>query len=328
MVPIQVYSMVMEASSKEDKTYMTKMDKHDVHQINGQAIQNLYELTIERSNINFGDIPDSAGDIEKCKYYPNTKQCLQVIEELYQKNHIVDETLNIVKKAISNMLQFRPQFTLGFRLKHDYVMLTYNSLVMAIIDTTSMLINSYTNYIVSADPQYRLNTASDKERGNITTKSLMAFNQACENGIMAQSLKYMLDTKTDQFLDTGVVVTGVIIAGLLSIVPIMRELIYFYYHSRVKISDYLKVQADFLEMNKLAVEASSKPPQERKQIIKKQEKVISDLRRMSDKIMIDHVDTNDVVKKKVKDETSLFSLDNIDKQLSKNKLAGNEFMIL
>lgn len=328
MVPIQVYSMVMEASSKEDKTYMTKMDKHDVHQINGQAIQNLYELTIERSNINFGDIPDSAGDIEKCKYYANTKQCLQVIEELYQKNHIVDETLNTVKKAISNMLQFRPQFTLGFRLKHDYVMLTYNSLVMAIIDTTSLLINSYTNYIVSADPQYRLNNASDKERGNITTKSLIAFNQACENGVMAQSLKYMLDTKTDQFLDTGVVVTGVIIAGLLSIVPIMRELIYFYYHSRVKISDYLKVQADFLEMNKLAVEASSKPPQERKQIIKKQEKVISDLRRMSDKIMIDHVDTNDVVKKKVKDETSLFSLDNIDKQLSKNKLSGNEFMIL
>ncbi len=328
MVPIQVYSMVMEASSKEDKTYMTKMDKHDVHQINGQAIQNLYELTIERSNINFGDIPDSAGDIEKCKYYTNTKQCLQVIEELYQKNHIVDETLNTVKKAISNMLQFRPQFTLGFRVKHDYVMLTYNSLVMAIIDTTSLLINSYTNYIVSADPQYRLNNSSDKERGNITTKSLMAFNQACENGVMAQSLKYMLDTKTDQFLDTGVVVTGVIIAGLLSIVPIMRELIYFYYHSRVKISDYLKVQADFLEMNKLAVEASSKPPQERKQIIKKQEKVISDLRRMSDKIMIDHVDTNDVVKKKVKDETSLFSLDNIDKQLSKNKLSGNEFMIL
>ena len=49
---------------------------------------------------------------------------------------------------------------------------------------------------------------------------------------------------------------------------------------------------------------------------------------MSDKIMIDHVDTNDVVKKKVKDETSLFSLDNIDKQLSKNKLSGNEFIIL
>ena len=142
------------------------------------------------------------------------------------------------------------------------------------------------------------------------------------------TLKYMNDSKVKNFAGEDVVITGVIIMGLASIVPMMRELIYFYYHSRVKIADYLKMQSDFLEMNKLAVQASSKPPQERKQIAIKQDKVIKELRRLSDKIMINNVDTNDVVKKQVKDESPIFSLPSISQQLSKNKLEGNDLRIL
>lgn len=327
----RVYSAVMEASSKEDQTYVKRMNKDDINQINAQSIQNLYELTLKKSNVDFGDIPASAGDIEKCKYYKNTSECLSIIDEMYKKNNITDETLTVVKTAISNMLKFRPQFMTGFKMKHEYIMLTYNSLVMAIIDASTLLIRSYINYVTSADDTYRL-VNNDKKRGVVVIDSLRSFNQASDNGTMAQSLKYMLDSRQgamkNNFIETNIVITGVIIAGLLSIVPIMRELIYFYYHSRVKIADYLKMQSDFLEMNKLAVQASNRPPQERKQIVKKQEKVISDLRRASDKIMIDQVDTDDVVKKQIKDESSIFSLASIDKQISKNKLENNDIMIL
>ena len=328
MVATQVMAIVMEASSKEDKAYMRTMDKHDVHQINGQSIQNLYELTISRSDIDFGEIPKSAGDVEKCKYYENTRQCLDIIKELYDKNNIKDETLYIVKQAMSNMLRFRPQFVAGFRMKHEYVMLMYNSLVLAIVDATTLLIRSYINYIMSADQDYRVINGSDKGRGLVTIETLRMFNQAVDNGTLAQSLKYMNDSKVKNFAGEDVVITGVIIMGLASIVPMMRELIYFYYHSRVKIADYLKMQSDFLEMNKLAVQASSKPPQERKQIAIKQDKVIKELRRLSDKIMINNVDTNDVVKKQVKDESPIFSLPSISQQLSKNKLEGNDLRIL
>ena len=327
-IPVQVTNMVMEASSAEDRKYMRNMDKNDIHQINGQSVQNLYELTMQRANIDFGAIPDSAGDIEKCKYYESTKQCLDVLTELFKQNNITEPIIDDVKRAISNMLKFRPQFTMGFRQKHEYVMLTYNSLVMAIVDTTTMLISSYTNFITTASAGYQLNVLSDKKRGMVTTDTLKMFNQASDNGTMNQSLQYMLEAGRKALIGEEVVITGIIILGLLSIVPIMRELIYFYYHSRVKIADYLKVQADFLEMNKLAVQASAKAPQERKQIIKKQEKVISDLRKASDKIMIDHVDTNDVVKKEVKKESSMFSLPSIDKQLSNNKLMNNDLRIL
>ena len=69
---IAVSPIVMEASTPEDKNYMRTMNKDDIHQINGTLIQGLYRTIIERKDCDFGDIPDSKGDIEKCKYYKST----------------------------------------------------------------------------------------------------------------------------------------------------------------------------------------------------------------------------------------------------------------
>ena len=66
---VKVSPIVMEASTPEDRKYMEKMDKNDIHQINGTLIQGLYKTILERKDCDFGDIPSSKGDIEKCKYY-------------------------------------------------------------------------------------------------------------------------------------------------------------------------------------------------------------------------------------------------------------------
>ena len=138
----------------------------------------------------------------------------------------------------------------------------------------------------------------------------------------------MLNSHKKALIGEEVVISGVIVLALLSLVPIIRELIYFYYNSRVKLSDYLAMEADFLEMNSMAVKSSGKSPAERKEIAKKQEKLVKDMRRMSDKVMIDHVDTEDVIKKQIKDDSSLFSLNNIDKQITKNKMDGNDISFI
>ena len=52
------------------------------------------------------------------------------------------------------------------------------------------------------------------------------------------------------------------------------------------------------------------------------------MRKLSDKLSINDVDTNDVVKKVEKEENSMWSLSNIEKQLSKNKLDGSTIKII
>ena len=325
---VLVNNIVMEASSEEDKKYMKSMSKDDINQINGTLLQNLYKSVIDRKNIDFGDIPDSAGDIEKMKYYANTVECLDTLEKLYRQHNIEEPTLVTIRTAISNMKKYRPQFQDGFRRKHDFIMLTYNSLAMSIIDATSFLIASFMDYVVSPNNAYAVGKNANNSRGRVVTSSLEKFNSMSNNNQFGDALEYMLMEQRKNFAGETVVVTGAIIMILLSIVPIIRELIFFYYHSRVRLSDYLNMQADFLEMNKLAVQSSEKSPAERKAIIKKQDDVIKKLRRKADKLQINDVDTNDVVKKEQKNEDSLWSLGNIEKQLSKNKLEGSSFMIV
>lgn len=323
-----VHNIVMEASSKEDQKFMRTMSKNDVHQVNGALIQNLYSSVIQRKDIDFGDIPDSNGDIEKVKFYKTTVESLETLEELYRKNNIDEPSVSEVKRAISNMKKFKPQFTTGFRLKHEFIMITYNSLVMSIVDATSLLISSYVNYVVSADVAHRLTHEVDKNRGYVSLDNIRKFNTASENGNMLNALNYMTDEGRKAFAGEDILIGGAVIMCLLSIVPVIREIVYHYYASRIKMADYLSMQADFLEMNKLAVEASKKSPSEKKAVLKKQEAVIKNMRKMADKLTINNVDANDVAKKEIKHDNSLWSLPAIEKQLSNSKLNDTSLNIV
>ena len=62
---------------------------------------------------------------------------------------------------------------------------------------------------------------------------------------------------------------------------------YWYYKNKNSLSEYLAIQADFLEMHRLAVQNSkTHSSSEKREIIKKQERVILKLRRASDKLAI------------------------------------------
>ena len=67
----------------------------------------------------------------------------------------------------------------------------------------------------------------------------------------------------------------------------MRELTFFFYHSRVSISDYFEVQADLLQMNAANIENNSnKPKKEKDKIVSKQLKIADAFRKISNTIGI------------------------------------------
>lgn len=319
-----IHKVVYEASPPDDKQYMDKMNKSDATQINASLVQSLYKSVLDRNKIDFGDIPDSKGDITKVKYIQSSEECLAILEDIQARNRNIQipEIID-VRKCIANIKTLTRSFTQGFAVKHEIIMTMYNTMVLACVDATSCLISSHMDIITGGSTQPKLNTKSDKSRGIVSIDNIKNFNEAFNKGQIFNTLTYLLDENKKHFAGTEVVVTGVIIMGVLSIVPITRELVFFYYNSRVGISDYLQIQSDLLEMNRLAIESSKRPEKEKKTIIKKQESVIKNMRKMSDKIAINNVDTNDVAKKEIKDENNLFSLSNIESQISNNKLSGN-----
>mgnify|MGYP001024591234 FL=1 len=327
---VKVHSIVTEASSPEDKKFIQTMSKEDIHQVNGTLVQSLYRTIIERKDCDFGDIPDSEGDITKCKYFKSTRESLDVLSELMTKNNIPTRDVDIVNEAIGNIKKLRPTFESAFQLKQEYLILSYNTIVMAVVDATSMIIADYIDYLLGPD-QVRYDSVksrSDKGRGRVSLSNLQRFNEEVKVGHFDTMANYLLGAQRKNFTGTGIVIAGVVITALVSVVPITRELIYFYYRTRVRLSDYLDMQADFLELNKLGVQASNKSAQQKKDIIKKQEKIILQCRRRADKLKINDEDIGVLAKKQVANDNRGFSLQNIEKQIFSNKEGGAGFTIV
>ena len=327
---VKVSPIVMEASTPDDKTYMKSMNKEDIHQINGTLIQGLYSTILERKHCDFGDIPDSKGDITKCNYYKSTMECLDILGELMTKNGIPTTDVDIVKEAVNNIIRFKETFSLAFQLKQEYLILFYNTIVMAVVDATSMIIAEYMNYLVGPEQSKydSVKSKNDKSRGRISLDNLQRFNNEVRVGHFGDTADYLLKAQRNNFIGTEVVIAGAIIMAIISVIPITRELIYFYYKSRVRLSDYLDMQADFLELNKLGVNASSKSAQQKKEILKKQEKIILKCRRTADKLKINDEDIGVLAKKQVENDNKGFSLKNIEKQMYSNKMNGTGFNIV
>ena len=324
-VVVQVNPIVMEASSPQDRKYMRTMSKEDIHQINGASIQRLYQTVLDKKNCDFGDIPTSKGDLSKVKYLTSTKECLKVLKELMTMNGIQEPGIAEIETAIGNVERMQPTFEYGFKTNQEYIIILYNTTVMAIVDATSMMCTAYMDYLVGPDQErFSPSNRFDKGRGMVALECLKQFNQYCKNGKMDDALGYVIREQKSGFIGTGAIaVTVGAIAALVAVVPLTRQLIYWYYRNKISISEYLEMQAQFLEMHKLAVENSkARSSSEKRAIIKKQERVILKLHKAADKLSIKASDQEDFMKKEMKKDNSLFTLSQMEKQISDNKLNG------
>lgn len=171
IVPNHVDSIVMEASTSEDKRFMRNMSKDDVNQINATLVQKLYESVLKHNKCDFGDIPKSKGDVSKVVGIENCKECLVLLKELHGKHGIPTSDIDIVNTSISVLARHTRQFETGFKLNNEYLIILYNTIVMAIMDGTSMLIADYTNYMVTPNDVKYNGVAGKMKRGTVSIES-------------------------------------------------------------------------------------------------------------------------------------------------------------
>lgn len=364
-IPIEVDSIVMEASSFEDQSFMRKMSKHDVNQINATLVQKLYESVLQFQHCDFGDISKSKGDISKVTGIDQTMECLDDLMKIHEANGIPTQDIVEIKTMISTVTRLRRGFEFGFKTNTDYLIILYNTIVMAIMDATSMLIANYTTYMVTPNEiNYSSVTAkSGKHRGTIAIDSIRRFNSMASDGSLDSIVNTIVtnvskpagtrkneETGATESLTAaaaitaakaaplavkvllgvaaGAGVTALTIFSFRKLTIALRELVYYYYCSKVKLSDFLETQAAFLESNRLVVQSSNRPASQKMSILQKQEKVILKLRRLADKIKINAEDAEEKSKKKLAKDNSAFTLSEMEKQAASNALNGSSIQII
>lgn len=269
----------------------------DKNQILSGITNKLYNNIIEKvDDIDFGTIPNSKGDITKIENYDKLIECVDLLRQIMREyNQDTKKNLDVITDAIQNVLDRKDLFMKSFQMNLELPMVLYSTIVLSIVSSVSFMISSCIEFIKSPNQDtFDIEidkVALNKTKDNLLFSNLGKFNEACRKGQVDSSIDYIVKNRVKNFTgyEIGLVLGGIAIVGiLLNIIPIMRELIFFFYYTRVRVSDYFDVQADLLQMNAYNLEAEGKQDEEKKKISKKQMKIVDLFRKISNKIAIDN----------------------------------------
>lgn len=300
-----------------EKNEIRALESSEKIKLDNVMISNLYKSAIEKSYIDFDDIPDSKGDITKYKGYNTMMETISTIETLASKNNVKIAEIEVIRTAISNLIAYKNLYMNGFSLRKSFVELQYNAIVMACVESTSSLIASYMDYLKRVDVIEFKIVKTKTNSGSHCIDILKQYNDSVKSGDYQKLLTGIVNNK-EAFVGMETITLGVVIAGAaLSIVPLLRELIFYFYYTRMKASEYLKLQAMMLELNKNHIESLNVNPKKKKEILKNQEQIMNKMLKLSEKIKVTQKLATTKSMQEVKKEEKNWSLDNLKHEVVK-----------
>ena len=158
----------------------------------------LYNKVVEKvDDIDFGTIPLSRGDITKVQGFTSTEECLNIIRRLviqYKQNPAV---VDVVISAVNNIKERKALFIKGYALNAELPMLMYNTMVLAIERSTSLMIATCIEYVKDATADGTFKMALDKAAygrtmDDLLFKQLIDFNNLCHKGQLDKTLESVM----------------------------------------------------------------------------------------------------------------------------------------
>lgn len=276
------------------KTLIT-LDEEGQSQVLSALTNKLYNDIVERvDNVDFGDIPRTKGDVTKLPNYDKLVNCIATIRDIVKEYKQSVDVVEVVRKALSNIEVRKDMWEKAYRYESDLIIMTYETMVLAVISSVSYLIstciefikNPGTNEFTVIFDKVGYNRAKD----SLLFENLKRFNAVCDNGDLNKAYDTILRNHMKNFtgMEIGAVAAGLaVITVVLNIVPILRELIFFFYYSRTRVSEYFDIQADLLQMNAQNLEMqdatkSGRTGQEKERVIKRQLQVVGMFHKIAD----------------------------------------------
>ena len=258
----------------------------------------LYKHIVDKvDDIDFGTIPNSKGNITKIDNYDNLVDCINIISEILQQYHQPTDTVETVSIALQNMIDRIDLFEKAYKLNVEMPIIIYNTIALAIVSSVSYLISACIEFIKLPDNQ-GFDIAIDrvavtKAKENILFTNLVKFNSMCAKGDFDKAMDYVIKQNASNLVGTSLAVSAsgvvLIIGIILLIIPTIRELIFFFYYARSKVSDYFDTQATLLTMNAYNIENNlSRDEKARKEIAGRQNKIADAFKKIANKIKVDN----------------------------------------
>lgn len=317
-------SEYFDITDNNTRKILLAIDENDQNKVLMNLTSKLYDNIINKvDDIDFGEIPMSKGDITKLSNYNNILDCTDTIRRLLLEFNQSTEPVDVVKTAISNLRDSTDIWKKAFNLNIELPMILYNSIVLAIVQSTAYLISMSIEYIkIPSQDSFKVvidRSALYKTKDHMLFDNLRKFNDAFKKGQVISCMNYLIKENVKNF--TGEIGAGAALFGistlLFCIVPIIRELIFLFFYTTVRISDFFEIQADMLQMNSYNVQ-HNRPDlskEEKEKISTKQMKIADKMRDISKKISIDvKTSENNTIKEMTK-QNRKYKVDDVMEEL-------------
>lgn len=314
-------------TDRETRKVLLAVNEADQNKVLVSLTSKLYDNVVDRvDDIDFGEIERSRGNIEELPNFETLHECLNNMARLLIEFKQDTKPVDTIAESVSDIIESKSIWTKAYAVNAELPMITYNTIVLAIIEATSYMVSMCVDFVKSPSQdtmQIMIDkSALTKSKGHLLFKNLESFNEAYRKGQVTKAMEHVLDetvskktmdTSKKNFLGLGIYTGGaavaavVGVAGLLfCIIPIIRELIFLFFYYRVRISEFFDVQADLLQVSAYNVENNRLDlnKEERKNISKKQMKVADDFRKIARKIAVDGATAEKSASKDIKAEDS------------------------
>ena len=266
-------------SDPEFKKKLIYVNEAEQNKVLMSLTAKLYANIVDKANeIDYGDIPETKGDITKLKNYGMMVDTVSTLRDIVKEFKQDPKAVNVISEAIANVETRKDEFTKAFRLGYEIPKLIYCTTVLAINDSIAYMIASCIEFIKTPKTE-SFDMVLDvmrykKAKDYLVFSNLDKLNREFKNGNIDKIMKAISKGAVDKALTeaeittlhpdyagktgkklslAGTILLGVALAAvaiiLFAILGIFQDIVFFFYNTKNKYSQYLEMQAMVMEAN-------------------------------------------------------------------------------
>lgn len=216
--------------------------------------------------VDFGDIPDTKGDITKWKVY--RKPLTELMDYVNSVHTISRSEAVLLMNDLNNFLvSCRADFEYGYKTENNFIILTYQTLCLALIDVVALAsTEAYTSLNNGLARSPMMKNVRYTHKARTLMSSVNSVINTWKNGEWSRIIKYYKNTRIDMYktnksatesaaleaafvgtVATVVLVAALSITGVIAIVSAIRGLITIYYRTATSIDDKARSMIAYLD---------------------------------------------------------------------------------
>lgn len=328
----EIATKYFDITDRETRKSLMNVNEAEKNQVMNSLASKLYDSIIDKIyDIDYETIMQSEGDITKVENYSKMIDCIAIMKQYLEAGQQDVSFITTIETAVQNISARKEIFMKAFKYEIELPMVTYNTITLACIASISLMISCCVEFIKGTnDDTFEIvvnNVSKFKSQNSLLYKNLEKFNKSCSDGSLDKALNTIINSKVKKL--TGEVVVGIltgvaIIALILGIIPAIRELIFLFYYTRVKVSDYFAIQADLLEVNANNIEYNSTlDAKKRKEIKAKQAKVISRFRKISNTLEVKMKEAESKANKELSNSNKKYKISDVTDKMPDTAAASS-----